>query len=82
MVPITVVQLGVGFVVGKERVISKVNRTFTVPRRGSSTGTATIYVYEQGLLVRTKAIGAGASTVALSLAGGGSATQQLGIIVW
>eukprot|EP01047_Picozoa_sp_COSAG01_P015287 COSAG01_NODE_763_length_13784_cov_13.112897_8_plen_375_part_00 len=89
MVPITVVQLGVGFVVGKERVISKVNRTFTVPRRASFTSAANemapvaaVYVYERGLLVRAQEIGAGASMVALSLAGGGPATQQLGIIVW
>ena len=81
MVPITVTQLGRGFIVGRERVISKVNRTFSAP--SALAAAAVIYFYELGLLVRTEKVAAGASSVALTLNGPvGSATQQLGIIVW
>jgi hypothetical protein len=81
MVPITVTQLGRGFIVGRERVISKVNRTFAPPSLVSPA--ATINYYEQGLLVRTEKVAAGASSITLTLKGPvGSATQQMGIIVW
>lgn len=88
MVPITVTKLGRGFIVGRERVISKVSRSFTAPppppwRRGAPAATTAtvIYYYEKGLLVDTQRVSG--ETVSLSLRGApGSAEQQLGIIVW
>ena len=84
MVPITVTKLGRGFVVGRERVISKVNRSFTAPPPsgdGVVVGAATVYYYEHGVLVDTQSVSG--STVSLSLRGPpGTAEQQLGIIVW
>lgn len=78
MVPITVTELGRGFVVGRERVISKVNRTFTAPhgQRGS-----TVYVYENGSLITARP---GAAAVTLALRGGpdDSPGRQMAIIVW
>ena len=88
MVPITITELGRGYVIGRERVISKVNRSFTAvspPRGAASAGAvatgATVYLYELGVLVKTEAVSG--STVSLSLNGPlGSLVQQLGIIVW
>ena len=76
--PITVTELGRGFVIGKERVVSKVNRQFVAPagKRGS-----TVYTYEQGLLVSTASKG---PSVALNLTDGPdtAAGRQMAIIVW
>jgi hypothetical protein len=78
MTPITVTELGRGFVVGVERVVSKVNRQFVAPagKRGS-----TVYTYEQGMLVGTASKG---PSVALNLTDGPdtAAGRQMAIIVW
>ena len=78
MVPITVTELGRGFVIGRERVVSKVNKTFTAPggQRGSI-----VYVYESGMLVSKDSKGA---VVSLELKDGPDtrADRQVAIIVW
>lgn len=50
MWPITAVELGDGFVIGRERVVTKASGTFVAP-----TGTSghTLFLYEQCLLVGT-----------------------------
>jgi hypothetical protein len=78
MVPITVTELGRGFVVGRERVVTKVNRTFTAPAGHSG---SSIYIYEAGVLVREEQ---GGTAVKLVINGGPDtrSDRQMAIIVW
>ena len=78
MVPITVKQLGRGFIIGQERVISKVNRSFVPPPQPAAltkrrAPAATVYYYTKGLLVRKETVPVPSSGVALSVGGGGLA---------
>ena len=78
--PITVTELGRGFVVGRERVVvvTKVNRTFTAPAGHSG---SSIYIYEAGALVREEQ---GGTAVKLVINGGPDtrSDRQMAIIVW
>ena len=83
MWPITVIELGDGFVIGNERVVTKASGTFVAP---AGTRGHTLYLYEQCLLVRTataeKGIDGGSvavedGKVAISLKPG-----QQAVIVW
>ena len=76
MVPITVTQLGRGYIVGKERVISKVNRTFDAPTT-QAPRPATVYLYEYGMLASTKQVETPRVDIALEGVG-----QQMAIVAW
>ena len=101
MVPMTATKLGRGFLIGKERVVSKVSGNYTAsaslfqvalrpsakavqansPSTTTSSATHTVYIYEQGYLV--KQYGVVGNTVELLLTDSPPVEQQqLGIIVW
>jgi hypothetical protein len=50
MWPITVIELGDGFVIGREKVVTKASGTFAAPKASNS---HTVHLYEQCLLVGT-----------------------------
>ena len=86
MFPITPIEIGEGFVVGKERVVSRVNRTFdssgacagseTSESHGARLSTQVHFYGDGGFLTRTENV-TGAS-VRLRLRG----RDRLAVIVW
>jgi hypothetical protein len=82
MWPITVIELGDGFVIGRERVVTKASGSFVAP---SGTSGHTLFLYEQCLLVST-ATAQGTTGESVSLEDGQVAVHlkpgQQAVIVW
>jgi hypothetical protein len=84
MWPITVVELGDGFVIGLERVVTKASGTFVAPAGAGEHHV--VFLYEQCLLVgtatRNKGIGGGSITVGDEKVAVSLKPQQQAVIVW
>lgn len=74
MWPITVVELGDGFVIGRERVVTKASGTF---HGSNSSAAGRIFLYEDCLLVGSSPVGLQRAT-----AEGGGAAELIAGKVW
>ena len=83
MWPITVIELGNGFVIGRERVVTKASGTFVAPARTSG---HILFLYDQCLLIGTATAQQGISGESVSVEDGEVAVYlkpgQQAVIVW
>jgi len=76
MFPITPVELGGGFVRGRERVVTKVNATFTAGQEvPPSVASAVVYTFTEGFLTAQRAVASRSVPVVL-------APREVAVIVW
>ena len=84
MWPMTVIELGDGFVIGRERVVTKASGTFVAPARTS--GHHTLFLYEQCLLIGTAGLHQGIAGESVLVEDGQVAVTlkpgQQAVIVW